>query len=119
MASTQKKKITGPGVLGGVGSLGAVNPKFLQRGLISDIANQASITTPPNQLTKKVNRSLLNPLLGATAGGYDLRNASISPGAIQKALGDPNRPTNAAPLPPQPTFDFYADDDYEFMGYYD
>lgn len=119
MASKQKKKITGPGVLGGVSSLGAVNGKFSQKGLISAIADQSQITTPPNQSTTKVNRSFFNPMLGSTAGGYDLRNASISPTAIQKALSDPNRPTNAAPPPPQPTFDFYADDDYEFMGYYD
>jgi hypothetical protein len=119
MASTQKKKITGPGVLGGVSSLGAVTSKMSQKGLISAIVNQTQITTPPNQLTTKINRSFFNPTLGSTSGGYDLRNASISPSAIEKALANPDQPTNAAPPPPKPTFDFYTDEDYEFMGYFD
>ncbi len=115
--SSAKKRINGPGVLGGVGSMGAVNQQSKLTSLASALVNQAPYSTA---LTNKPTKgSFLNPQLGLPAGGYDLRNASISPGAIQKALSDPNKPANAAPPPPAPDLTDYTEPGYTFMNYFD
>lgn len=115
--SSAKRKVTGPGVLGGVGSMGAVNQQSKLTSLASALVNQAPYgTAVTNKPTKG---SFLNPQLGFSQGGYDLRNASISPGSIQKALSNPDRPTNAAPPPPPPDLTDYTEPGYTFMNYFD
>lgn len=115
--SAQKKKVTGPGVLGGVGPLGAVDSQPRSSNIIDQVVQQASYATA---LTNKPSKtSLLNPKLGFMTDQYDLRNASISPGAIQKALSHPDRPTNAAPPPPAPDLTDYTEPGYITRNYYD
>lgn len=113
-ASTPRNVITGPGVLGGVGSLGAVSQRNNAKGLISSLANNVSGSMGGPR------REFFASRLAGPQSAYDLRNGSISPGAIQKALTTKDNPRpGGSNIPIKPTFDYYTDPGYIFFGYYD
>ena len=112
-ASKPKLKVTGPGVLGGVGALGTLSPSTKTTGLISSLINN------PEGTLGGPRRQLFSGSLARTKQAYNLRNASISPGAIQQYLSGVASSEAGAPIGIKPDFIDYTDPGYMFFGYYD
>jgi len=112
-ASKPKLKVTGPGVLGGVGALGTVSPGHSSTGLISSLVNN-----PSGSLGGPIRELFASRLAGAKQG-YNLRNSSIDLAAISKYNSSAQAPAGGAPIMIKPDITDYTDPGYVFFGYYD